>query len=92
MDDLRIGMSDNDVLAHYREECPSVALGRAKEVYRTWLKFRHLGALAAASTGLVGALLNYENSVTGISAIAHPVAPEHEPAAPSADEPNGGEP
>jgi hypothetical protein len=47
MDELRIGMSDNDVLAHYREEYPYIALGRAKEVYRTWLKFRHLGALAA---------------------------------------------
>lgn len=44
MDELRIGMSDNEVLAHYRRVYPHVSLGQAKEVYRTWLKFRHLGA------------------------------------------------
>jgi hypothetical protein len=46
MDELRIGMSDNEILAHYRWVYPHVSLGQAKEVYRTWLKFRHLGALA----------------------------------------------
>lgn len=46
MDELRIGMSDNEVLVYYRQVYPHMSLGRATEVYRTWLKFRHLGALA----------------------------------------------
>jgi hypothetical protein len=39
-------MSDNEVLAYYRKIHPYISMGEAKEVYMTWLKFRHLGALA----------------------------------------------
>jgi hypothetical protein len=39
-------MSDNEVLAHYRQSHPYISVGQAKEIYRTWLKFRRLGALA----------------------------------------------
>jgi hypothetical protein len=46
VDDLRAGMSDEEVLGHYRKVHPYISMGQAKEVYRTWLKFRHLGALA----------------------------------------------
>jgi hypothetical protein len=46
MGKLRVGMCDNEVLAHYREEYPYISMGRAKEIHRTWLKFRHLGALS----------------------------------------------
>jgi hypothetical protein len=46
MGKLRIGMSHNEVLTHYRRVYPHMSLGQAKESYRTWLRFRHLGALA----------------------------------------------
>lgn len=46
MGELRVGMSDDEVVAHYREAYPYMSLSQAKEVYRTWLKFRHLDALA----------------------------------------------
>jgi hypothetical protein len=39
-------MSDNEVRAYYRQVHPHMSMVQAKEVYRTWLKFRHLGALA----------------------------------------------
>jgi hypothetical protein len=45
MGKLRVGMSDNEVLAHYRQSYPYISVRAAKEVYRVWLKFRHLGAL-----------------------------------------------
>lgn len=37
-------MSDDDILAYYRRRHPHIALASAKGAYRTWLKFRHLGA------------------------------------------------
>lgn len=44
MDELRAGMSDSEVLAYYRQNSPYMSMIQAKGVYRTWLKFRHLGA------------------------------------------------
>jgi hypothetical protein len=46
MDGLRAGMTDAEILAYYRRRCPYISLGSAKGVYRTWAKFRHLGAIA----------------------------------------------
>jgi hypothetical protein len=46
MDRLRAGMADTEILAHYRRIYPHMSLSQAKEVYRTWLQFRHLGAVA----------------------------------------------
>ncbi|MEV3905514.1 hypothetical protein AB0K11_24620 [Mycobacterium sp. NPDC050551] len=40
----RSNMTDSEVLAHYRQQYPYIPMGRATEVHRTWLKFRHLGA------------------------------------------------
>ena len=45
-DELRVGMTDTEILAHYRRISPHMSLSQAKEVYRTWMKFRHLRALA----------------------------------------------
>lgn len=45
-DELRSGMSDSEVAAHYRQIHPHMSVSQAMEVYRTWLKFGHLGALA----------------------------------------------
>ena len=41
-------MSDDEVLAEYRQIHPHTSMSQAKEVYRTWLKFRHLGATKTA--------------------------------------------
>jgi hypothetical protein len=48
MGDLRVGMSDNEILAHYRQIHPYMCMGEAKELYRTGLKFRRLGAATVA--------------------------------------------
>jgi hypothetical protein len=37
-------MSDNEIFSHHRQIHPHMSMGQAKEVYRTWLKFKHLGA------------------------------------------------
>jgi hypothetical protein len=41
---LTMGMTDGEILAHYRQHYPYIALGTAKGSYCTWLRFRHLGA------------------------------------------------
>lgn len=46
MDDLRAGMSDDEILTYYRRSHPFISLTAAKGTHRTWLKFQHLGALA----------------------------------------------
>jgi hypothetical protein len=46
MGELKPGMTDHEILTHYRQRNPYISLGVAKAVYRTWLQFRYLGALA----------------------------------------------
>ena len=43
---MRSGMSDSEIAAHYRQLHPHMSASQAMEVYRTWLKFRHLSARA----------------------------------------------
>lgn len=45
MDDLRTGMSDNEVLAHYRPVHPYISLAQAKELHRIEREFGHLARI-----------------------------------------------
>lgn len=44
--DLWTGMTDDEILAYYRRRYPCISLTDANGTYRTWLRFRHLGAIA----------------------------------------------
>jgi bifunctional pyridoxal-dependent enzyme with beta-cystathionase and maltose regulon repressor activities len=46
VNELSTGMTDDEILSHYRARHPHISLAAAKGTYRTWLRFRHLGALA----------------------------------------------
>jgi hypothetical protein len=43
-DGLTVGMTDAEILAHYRQFRPYINLTRAKASYRGWLRMRHVVA------------------------------------------------
>jgi bifunctional pyridoxal-dependent enzyme with beta-cystathionase and maltose regulon repressor activities len=46
VEDLRLGMTDDEVVAHYRRLRPHINATTARATYRAWCQFRHLGVAA----------------------------------------------